>query len=33
MVKELVRFGGSLAGLVIPAVEEALLAKRGLLQR
>ena len=33
MVKELVRFGGSLAGLVIPAVEDALWAKRGLLQR
>lgn len=33
MVKELVRFGGSLAGLVIPAVEEALLTKRSLLQR
>lgn len=33
MVKELVRFGGSVTGLVIPAVEEALLAKKALLQR
>lgn len=33
MVKELARFGGNLTGLVIPAVEEALLAKRELLQR
>ncbi len=32
-VKEIVRFGGSVQGLVIPAVEEALLAKRSLLQR
>ncbi|MGE5551667.1 MAG: pantetheine-phosphate adenylyltransferase [Bacteroidota bacterium] len=32
-VKELIVFGGNVAGLVIPAVEEALLAKRGLLQR
>ncbi len=33
MVKELVRFGGNLSGLVVSAVEEALWAKRGLLQR
>ena len=33
MVKELVRFGGNLSGFVTPAVEEALLAKRRLLQR
>lgn len=33
MVKELIRFGGSVTGLVTPAVEEALLAKRSLLQR
>ncbi|MGQ9779149.1 MAG: pantetheine-phosphate adenylyltransferase [Bacillota bacterium] len=33
MVKELVRFGGSVAGFVTPEVEEALMAKRELLQR
>ncbi len=32
-VKDITRFGGNVTGLVIPAVEEALIAKRGRLQR